>query len=263
MIKKRAIPSDSGDVLDRDLFSREAARMSGRIVIIALLLASVASGGCTPAEMAVPRPLQRGAMSYPVVQDWGPINESVQFGDWQTTEIDRKWVTRIGGGIKFAGVGMAHESADQPYTFTLASAAEQWSVECATRFRNNAAKVGPLTLRKGTTRIRCTAVSNDQRKLEIASMMVGSGRVGVVHLGDRWLTVHTEHLVASGHMLSTAIGYTIRVDGTMVAAAQVLNNRKVWRRKSLDNKLRGPVAATIASLLLYKQVKASSRRVGF
>ena len=232
-----------------------------KLTPLAIAISLFASAGCTPAQMAVPRPLEgTRSAAHKVKLDRGPINEAVAFGKWHTTEVDRSWTTRMGSGIKFAGVGMAHESADQPYTFVLTNKKETWSVECVTRFRNEAVTIGPLKLREGTTRIRCIALTADKkRRVEIASMMVGSGKVGVVHLGSDWLAINTEHTLITGQQLGSAAGYSVRASGNMLAAAQTINDRKVWVRSPLAPELKGPVAVTMASILLYREVKASSQ----
>ena len=234
-----------------------------RLISVAIAALSLsATVACTPAQMAVPRPLQRGAANHPVALDRGPVNEAVSFGKWYTTEVDRSWTTRIGAGVKFGGVGMAHETADQPYTFTLENKIEVWKVECVTRFRNEATTVGPLKIREGTTRIRCVALDQkSKRRVEVASMMVGSGRVGVVHLGESWLVLNTEHRLVTGQQIGTAAGYTMRSGSTMLAAVQTINDRKVWIKNNLKPAVEGPVAVTLASVLLYREIKASSQRI--
>lgn len=229
-------------------------------IALATLFVSTA---CTPAQMAVPRPLEGSRSKAMAVDlDRGPVNEAVRFGPWRTLEVDRSWTTRTGGGVKFAGVGMAHESADQPYTFALSDGKETWSVECVTRFRNEAVTVGPLKIRENSTRIRCIALEKAaKRRVEIASMMVGSGRVGVVHLGDSWLGINTEHKLVGGHEIGTAAGYTLRSGGDMLAAVQTINDRKVWVSTRVDAPMQGPVGVTMASLLLYREVKASSQQM--
>lgn len=221
-----------------------------------------AFSGCTPAQMAMPRPLEGRSEAHIVTLDRGPINEAVKFGQWRTTEVDRSWTTRIGAGVKFGGVGMAHESADQPYTFTLTDGKDIWKVECVTRFRNEATTVGPIKLRESTARIRCVALDDiNKLRVEVASMMVGSGNVGVVHMGEKWLGVFTEHKLVNGMQIGTAAGYSLRLDGVLIAAAQTINDRKVWIRKGLDEKVSGTVGVSLASILLYREVKASSQRL--
>jgi hypothetical protein len=234
-----------------------------RLIPVALAtLIATANAACTPAQMAVPRPLQQGASALKVNLDRGPVNEHVSFGKWHTTEVDRSWTTRIGAGVKFGGVGMAHETADQPYTFTLENKVEVWKVECVTRFRNEATTVGPLKIREGTTRIRCVGFdSKNKRRVEVASMMVGSGRVGVVHLGESWLALNTEHRLSTGQQIGTAAGYTMRAGNAMLAAVQTINDRKVWLKNGLKPETEGPVAVTLASVLLYREIKASSQRI--
>ena len=229
---------------------------------ILVLSVSVTTSACTPAQMAVPRAMKGRSHAHLVKLDRGPMNEAVAFGKWRTIEVDRSWTTRIGAGIKFSGVGMAHETADQPYTFLLARGQERWRVECVTRFRNKATVVGPLKIRASTTRIRCMALSEgDKRRVEIASMMVGAGRVGVVKLGEQWLTLHTQHQLKGGAQIGTAAGYALFKDANMVAAVQTINDRQAWVRSTLASELHGPVAVTLASLLLYREVKASSQRI--
>ncbi len=234
-----------------------------RLILLFVIVFSVSSlSACTLAKMALPRPLQGQSQGLAVALDRGPVNESVSFGTWRTTEVDRSWTTRIGAGIKFGGVGMAHESADQPYTFTLTKGKHLWGVECVTRYRNKASKFGPLTIRKGTTRIRCVAVSTkDERRIEIASMMVGSGHVGVIGMGENWIGLHTEHALTTGQHIGSAAGYSLRKDGEMLAAVQTINDREVWMRSGLKDNIEGPVAVTIASILLYRKVEATAERL--
>ncbi len=234
------------------------------VPIAAALMLLLALSSCSPARMATPRSLDGRSQTLHVKLDRGPVNEAVVFGPWHTKEIDRKWTTRIGGGVKFAGVGIVDEQADQPYTFTLARNGSEhtWFVECVTSLSNEEVIVGPVRLRKGTTSIRCLAADERKgHKIEIAVMMKGNGHVGGVHVGKEWYKVETAHKIKGGATLGTAAGYTIRRGYSMVAAVQTINDRLVWLRTGMDEEIKPPVAITLTSLLLYRPLSSRSGRI--
>jgi len=187
------------------------------------------------------------------------INESVAFGGWRTLDVDRSWTTRIGKGIAFGGVGKSHETADQPYTFTLAGGPQRWLGECVTRRRMDRVQVGPVTLREGTTRIRCVAAQEKGKdRFEIGAMMGGTGPVGAVRVGEHWLTLSTAHRLANGARLGRTVGYVMGVQGQTIAAVGLTNQRGVWMRKGMSHALQARVAVTLAAILLYKPISDTS-----
>ncbi len=229
--------------------------------ILVIVIVAFTMGACTLARMATPTPLAGRSANFPVDLTRIPGNEKVVFGDWQTAKVERSWTTRLGAGIKFGGLAVVDEQADQPFAFELQrkQSEHRYVVKCVTRFSNREVEVGPVKLRKGTTRIHCLARDEKMdHEIKLAVMMVGTGHVGAMHVGTEWWKIETAHGLQNGHQIGTAAGYTIRREYAMLSAVQTINDRQVWLSKNLEPDLQPPIAIATTALLLYKPISSRS-----
>jgi hypothetical protein len=229
--------------------------MINRLSIFALL-AAFAFGGCVTARIPVPRTLLE-AHRFPVEGRNGwRLNEDFRFGPFEISDVRRSW-TR-GSDLEV----QVYEGSKrvQQYRFELVDEDdEQWDVSCGAFLRMRAADFEVLEVEfENRAELDCTIAPAEDPDDAWTLSLRGESETsfeGTLSDGDEDLHVmginELENALSSGSIT----GYEIHDEGA-VAAVEVINDGTVWLDSASTDERRAVLAATVASLLLYEDLRA-------
>ncbi|NCC50749.1 MAG: hypothetical protein EOM20_05975 [Spartobacteria bacterium] len=227
--------------------------------LVGLTVVSILAGGCTTASMQVPSALQ----GVPVLAVTGRsafrFNESFQFGPYAVTDVKRGWTSGSSWGL----MGFRSTHKNQQYEFSLVAADAEWKAQCATRVSRKDLEQnlwgGELTAQLDLdSAFICTLHSESTGATWKMLMSRKTGQAvmdGTLSDGVSSITVSgTRSLKGSSIELSTATGYTFEINGSVVAAVQVINNGAIWLVPSIPRETQDLLAAAATALILYDDI---------
>ncbi len=238
-----------------------AWRLLAFLLLVSASLLSCLS--CTPARMAVPPDVNASGASALQVSGRQSINifdETFAFGSYQLLTVDRGWTRSTTWGF----FGLENVNASQELSFVLQTPqGENWNCGCASNVDTRSLR---LFLPEQQSEMRwelaggrsyvCGFQAPDGKLWRLAMARSRSDGLlhGLLHGESFQLAVDASNrLSGTGFSLvGEASGYTFSLGAGRMAAVEVINEGRVWLPG--DERLRNPVAAAAAALLLYQDI---------
>ena len=226
-----------------------------------LLLASLSLAACAPVQMAVPDNLSQEAKAMTVVKTpvfWIFGRKKMTFGSYQMTDYHQGW-TRTNK----VEVGPFDASrAKQRFEFKLTpDQGKTWQGKCgvAASRKGLSGKVGGGTLAfefDTKASLNCTFKEKDAGSWTMALSLQGTGidgdalLAGVLTDGKRRFQVEgTDEAEGTRFTSGDHTGFSIKDEGRVLGAVQVINHPKVWMDPAAEPEL-GPHLALVSTALL-------------
>ena len=239
------------------------SRMAGQLLTVAVALSLC---GCGVAHMALPQDLQSETSALSVEGRYLLIfNDSLEFGPYRVTDIDRGWTTSEGYSLSIGEFEFGGSESHQSYAFSMAEPDRPGRhVECTTTSDMSDMETdGFLGGRFGVEfssdqHLLCTLTQdgggNPARLAMARSASAGDTALhGVLADGDTRIDISGTHrLDATSLRSGSPSGYIFEMDGRPVGAVEVINGGTVWLNDSLTPEARSAMAAASAVLLLYQ-----------
>jgi hypothetical protein len=219
-------------------------------VVSGLVVWTVATAGCAPARMAVPKDVGGASDEIAITDRSGMsgalVDESFKMGPYQVTDVDRKWTSS--SGSSFAGFSSGSTKAG--YAFALKAPEGAYKGQCASFVDEKSVGLLGGAFGKQNFDVLCECAGPAQATFSIKADTTSQYR-GKVNARSTTFDIEGIYNDEKGSSSSTAIGYYVH--GTEpVGAVEVVGKGRVWLNKSLDAGTRADVACLFAGLLLHK-----------
>jgi len=188
----------------------------------------------------------------PITWEQGVIkDDKVSFSGWRTTRVKRGWIT----SSRLTIAGLSGGEGSQQWSFDLAGGGLVYKASCLTTRQTSGYSF--FGFRFGQERVVFVCDVRDSEGIigQIAMGMKRRGRAGAVNWRSRMLLIRSEHAVeGSQAKLFEPFGYSYLVNGRPLAAAQLVNDRKLWLSPSLDADGLAAVATAVVARILVQDI---------
>lgn len=211
--------------------------------------------GCQHARLPVPANID--AERLPVTGRQGSkIAETIQFGSFQVTTVDRSWVR---GPDRVLFETLERRRRRQSYSYDVREyGGTTWHTDCKVSLRQKAVKTDLVDIiRIDDSDLSCTIVAEDAAEspwmLNLSSTKAAPFS-GTLESDSISIQIFGTNKVERGLPLEETTGYEIFLPNGETAFVDILGNGVVWLPE-IEGSLRAAVGATIAGLLLYEDLR--------
>jgi len=223
-----------------------------RIIICLLLLALTA---CTPARMAVDPALNVDSVKHKITEMPGVFSgDTIAFGPYKATKIDRSWVKSTGGGGQIGNLKFGSSEQVQSYSYQFNSKSS-WDCDCE------------VSKQKSQFAIVSTDLSADLNcyfsEMESGSDSASKWRfsfsgesperaTGSIVVGSKTFTVKPVNKVASSSFaMGNRTGYYFYSGEELVAGVDAISKEgPVWLSNKLSQEEKDYISMVAVGLLL-------------
>ena len=241
-------------------------RMAGRLLPIA---AALSLCGCAVAHIALPQELQSETSELGVEGRLLLIfNDTLEFGPYRVTDIDRGWTATEGFSLSIDGVEFGDSEARQDYEFSITGPDRaSREVECSTsadwsQMETEGLLGGRFGVEFSSSQQLVCILRQDGGEIPAKLALARSASAGDTALQGVILDGATRIEISATHQNSATslqtgmpTGYIFYIDGRAVGAVEVINMGTVWLSNSVTPETRSALAAASAVLLLYQDTK--------
>lgn len=225
--------------------------------LVAVSFVLAAAVGCRTAHMPITAELgQADRLAVQGRQGW-KINETITFGPFQAVDIDRSWVR--GGDFEFK----AYEanSRRQQFSFVMSdNGREQLGASCEVNLGAQTIRTDVVDVElRNRSDVFCSLYPSGMAARDWVMNLQEKGDnplKGFLEVDDRTYEVMGTNKLQGGLPAETTSGYTIRTQGRVVAAVEVIGDGAVVLAAGLDEEERALLTATAAALLVVEDLRA-------
>ncbi|MFH0880733.1 MAG: hypothetical protein V2A34_13540 [Lentisphaerota bacterium] len=228
-------------------------------VFVVLASVGFVLSACQMAHMALPDTFPSSMTPIQVSGQKG-FGSSLAMGPFEVKNIQRGWKSQFSWGVAVYG----RSRAKQQYGFELLDTRNQvvTTANCANGAKWQELKDqlwgGELTWGLTSEAVYLVAMKQGDHVWEMAMAEDGQEWVLMGRLSDGKTVIEvagTKKLAGSSWPSMEASGYVFTKDGKEIGAVEVVNNGRLWVSPDLDEGLQSVLAASSASLLLYRDLR--------
>ncbi len=238
-----------------------ALRMQLTPYLVPLVLVASA---CRMAAMPVPLALQGNSDAWQVKEDKSFFRtKAIHLGQFDTQKIDRSWIHGSGHSVNVGWFGgYSTKERHESYEFIFGENKNpEMKVKCVSRFMEDVQRVttfwGDKYSVDSNVMLGCmikmegTAVG----ELRIAGLPDSQLRGGISVDGFQFAIESVHKIEGSSIPIVEPTGYTIALDGEVIAAVQHINTPVVHMSKEMGPRLHKAIALTASMLILFRPLE--------
>ena len=224
-------------------------------LLSAIMFVGLSIVGCQHARLPVPANID--AERLPVTGRQGSkIAETIQFGSFQVTAVDRSWVR---GPDRVLFETLERRRRRQSYSYDVREyGGTTWHSDCKVSLIQKSVKTDLVDIiRIDDSDLSCTIVAEDADETHwmlTLSSKEAAPFSGTLESDSISVQVFGTNKVERGLPLEETTGYEIFLPNGETAFVDILGNGVVWLPE-IEGSLRAAVGATIAGLLLYEDLR--------
>ena len=236
-------------------------------VLALVVFSSLFIAACHPARMALPSEIDQSFDEWPVSERNYFLDESFAFGPYSVAEVHRSWTTKISWGAGMDQWMITDSHATQKYEFQISQhGSVEQGAKCATDVAWNQLDLENVLGKKSTftwglasdTSLVCSLMFKGLPSWSLIAQQRTDDRSlsGIMTNREAEILVNaTRELSGDSWPLTEAAGYLFTLSGRLIGAVEVINDGRIWVRKSESKEIQQAVASGAAALLLYREIR--------
>lgn len=218
--------------------------------ILLLVIGLGVLGACATAKMAIDPELKNNSHEYKITEKHGLTNDTIRFGPYLASNIDRDWMKGKGFSIS----SFKSEKRSQIYTYDFMGESS-WKATC--RMSGESKSLGVVEFDMESA-LNCGFTSTGEKKTKFSFRLAGLSLVeaeGEFSVGKNDFRVAVVNKIEGSSLsLGYPTGYAFYSGDKLIAGLDAINSYgTVWLNKELSGDVKDRLSLVMVALLVFQE----------